>query len=252
MDRFRLRYRDQCDVLLMDDIQVLGRGEAVQEEFFHTLNDFFEKDQQVIVASDRMPKDIKSLEDRIRTRLEWGLIADIQMPDIETRVAILKYKAERKNILLPNEVVGHVARISKRSIRELEGNLNKVKMFSELQGLPIDLELAKRVLSTHDDVATITIDDIQKLVADHYKVRMPDLKSKTRTKPLVTARQVAMFLVKKHLDKSLVDIGRSFGGKDHTTVMNALRRIEDQLNKDSEIKRDIEELEGRIHNITGV
>ncbi|NJL26127.1 MAG: chromosomal replication initiator protein DnaA [Calothrix sp. SM1_5_4] len=252
MDRFRLRYRDQCDVLLMDDIQILGRGEAVQEEFFHTLNDFFEKDQQVIVASDRMPKDIKGLEDRIRTRLEWGLIADIQMPDIETRVAILKYKAERKNIMLPNEVIGHVARISKRSIRELEGNLNKIKMFSELQGLPIDLELAKRVLSTHDDVATITIDDIQKLVSDHYKVRMPDLKSKTRTKPLVVARQVAMYLVKKHLDKSLVDIGRSFGGKDHTTVMNALRRIEDQLNKDSEIKRDIEELEGRIHNITGV
>ncbi len=252
MDRFRLRYRDQCDVLLMDDIQILGRGEAVQEEFFHTLNDFFEKDQQVIVASDRMPKDIKGLEDRIRTRLEWGLIADIQMPDIETRVAILKYKAERKNIMLPNEVVGHVARISKRSIRELEGNLNKIKMFSELQGLPIDMDLAKRVLSSHDDVATITIDDIQKLVADHYKVRMPDLKSKTRTKPLVTARQVAMFLVKKHLDRSLVDIGRSFGGKDHTTVMNALRRIEDQLNKDSEIKRDIEDLEGRIHNITGV
>lgn len=252
MDRFRLRYRDKCDVLLMDDIQILGRGEAVQEEFFHTLNDFFEKDQQVIVASDRMPKDIKGLEDRIRTRLEWGLIADIQMPDIETRVAILKYKAERKHIMMPNEVISHVARISKRSIRELEGNLNKIKMFSELQGVPIDIELAKRVLSTHDDVATITIDDIQKLVADHYKVRLPDMKSKTRTKPLVVARQVAMYLVKKHLDKSLVDIGRSFGGKDHTTVMNALRRIDDQLNKDSEIKRDIEELEGRIHNITGV
>lgn len=252
MDRFRLRYRDKCDVMLMDDIQILGRGEAVQEEFFHTLNDFFEKDQQVIVASDRMPKDIKGLEDRIRTRLEWGLIADIQMPDIETRVAILKYKAERKSIPLANEVSSYVARISKRSIRELEGNLNKIKMFSELQGIPIDLDLAKRVLSVHDDVATITIDDIQKLVADHYKVRMPDMKSKTRTKPLVVARQVAMFLVKKHLDRSLVDIGRSFGGKDHTTVMNALRRIEDQLNKDSEIKRDIEELEGRIHNITGV
>ena len=252
MDRFRMRYRDKCDVLLMDDIQILGRGEAVQEEFFHTLNDFFEKDQQVIVASDRMPKDIKGLEDRIRTRLEWGLIADIQMPDIETRVAILKYKAERKHIMMPNEVIGHVARISKRSIRELEGNLNKIKMFSELQGVPIDIELAKRVLSTHDDVATITIDDIQKLVADHYKVRLPDMKSKTRTKPLVVARQVAMYLVKKHLDRSLVDIGRSFGGKDHTTVMNALRRIDDQLNKDSEIKRDIEELEGRIHNITGV
>lgn len=252
MDKFRVRYRDKCDVLLMDDIQVLGRGEAVQEEFFHTLNDFFEKDQQVIVASDRMPKDIKGLEDRIRTRLEWGLIADIQMPDIETRVAILKYKSERKNMMLPNEVVTYVARISKRSIRELEGNLNKVKMFSELQGLPIGLDLAKRVLTTHDDVATISIDDIQKMVADHFKIRMPDLKTATRTKPLVTARQAAMYLIKKHLDKSLVDIGRAFGGRDHTTVMNALRRIEDQLNKDSEIKRDIEELEGRIHNITGV
>jgi chromosomal replication initiator protein len=252
MDKFRLRYRDKCDVLLMDDIQILGRGEAVQEEFFHTLNDFFEKDQQVIVASDRMPKDIKGLEDRIRTRLEWGLIADIQMPDIETRVAILKYKAERKAIMLSNEVISYIARISKRSIRELEGNLNKIRMFSELQGLPIGLDLAKRVLSTHDDVATLTIDDIQKLVSDHYKVRIPDLKSKTRTRPLVVARQVAMWLVKKHLDRSLVDIGRSFGGKDHTTVMNALRRIEDALNKDPEIKRDIEDLEGRIHNITGV
>ncbi len=252
MDKFRLRYREKCDVLLMDDIQVLGRGEAVQEEFFHTLNDFFEKDQQVIVASDRMPKDIKGLEDRIRTRLEWGLIADIQMPDIETRVAILKYKSERKNMMLPNEVVSYVARISKRSIRELEGNLNKVKMFSELQGLPIGLDLAKRVLTTHDDIATLSVDDVVKLVSEHYEVRMPDMKSKTRTKPLVIARQAAMYLIKKHLDRSLVDIGRTFGGRDHTTVMNALRRIEDQLNKDSEIKRDIEELESRIHNITGV
>lgn len=252
MDKFRLRYRERCDVLLMDDVQVLARGETVQEEFFHTLNDFFEKGQQVVVASDRMPKDIKGLEDRIRTRLEWGLIADIQMPDIETRVAILRYKAERKNVFLPNDVVSYIARISKRSIREVEGNLNKVKMFSELQGLPINLELASRVLATHDDVATLSIDDIQKLVADHYKVRLPDLKSRTRTKPIVVARQLAMYLVKKHLDKSLVDIGRSFGGKDHTTVMNALRRIEDQQHKDSEIKRALEELEGRIHNITGV
>jgi chromosomal replication initiator protein len=252
MDKFRLRYRERCDVLLMDDVQILGRGEAVQEEFFHTLNDFFEKGQQVVVASDRMPRDIKGLEDRIRTRLEWGLIADIQMPEIETRVAILRYKAERKNLFLSNDVISYIARISRRSIRELEGNLNKVKMFSELQGLPINLELTQKVLNTHDDVATLSIDDIQKLVCDHFKVRIPDLKSRTRTKPLVTARQIAMYLVKKHLEKSLVDIGRSFGGKDHTTVMNALRRIEDQQHKDSEIKRSLEELEGRIHNITGV
>ena len=252
MDKFRVRYREKCDILLMDDIQILGRGEAVQEEFFHTLNDFFEKGQQVIVASDRMPKDIKGLEDRIRTRLEWGLIADIQMPDIETRVAILRYKAEKKSILLPNEVVHHIAKISKRSIRELEGNLNKVKMFSELQGIPITMDLVKRVLATHDDTAVITIEEIQRMTAEHFKVRLPDLKSKTRTKPLVTARQLAMYLVKKYLDKSLVDIGRAFGGKDHTTVINALRKIDDQLTKDSEIKKDLEELEMRIHNITGV
>lgn len=252
MDKFRLRFREQCDVLLMDDIQILGRGEAVQEEFFHTLNDFFEKGQQVVVASDRMPKDIKGLEDRIRTRLEWGLIADIQMPDIETRVAILKYKAEKRNIRLPNEVVNYIARISKRSIRELEGNLNKVKMFSELQGLDISMDLTKKVLNNHDDTTSITVDEIMKLAAQHYNVRVTDLKSRNRTKPLVTARQVSMYLVKKHLDKSLVDIGRAFGGKDHTTVMSALRRIQDQQTKNLDLKRDIEELEGRIHNITGV
>ncbi len=252
MDKFRLKYRDQCDILLMDDIQVLGRGEAVQEEFFHTLNDFFGKRQQVIVASDRMPKDIKGLEDRIRTRLEWGLIADIQMPDLETRVAILRYKAEKKSIRLPSEVSSYIAKISKRSIRELEGNLNKVKMFSDLQGLPISMDLAKNVLSTHDDTAVITIEEIQKIVADHFQINYRDLCSKSRTKPVVTARQIAMWLVKKHLDKSLVDIARAFNKKDHTTVMSALRKIDNQLNKDSEIKKYIEELEARIHNITGV
>lgn len=252
MDKFRKRYRDNCDILLMDDIQILGRGEAVQQEFFHTLNDFFEKGQQVVVASDRMPKDIHGLEDRIRTRLEWGLIADIQMPDIETRVAILKYKAERKAIHLPSDVVNYIGRISKRSIRELEGNLNKIKMFSELQGLPINIELAKRVLATHDDTTVITIEELQKIVANHFKIKVQDLKARSRTQPLVRARQVAMFLVKRHLDKSLVEIGRSFGGKDHSTVINALRRIESQLLKDSDLKRDIEEIETRIHNITGL
>lgn len=252
MDKFRLRYRERCDVLLMDDIQILGRGEAVQEEFFHTLNDFFEKGRQVVVASDRMPKDIKGLEDRIRTRLEWGLITDIQMPDIETRVAILRYKAEQRDLRIPDDVVGYIARISKRSIRELEGNLTKVKMFSELQGLEINHELAKRVLATHDDTATITVEDIQRLVADHYRVRVVDLKSKNRSQPLVIARQVAMFLIKKYLDKSLVEIGRAFGGKDHTTVINAIKRIESQLLKDSDLKKDLDELQSRIHNITGV
>lgn len=252
MHKFRRRYRESCDILLMDDIQILGRGEAVQEEFFHTLNDFFEKGHQVIVASDRMPKDIKGLEDRIRTRLEWGLIADITMPELETRVAILRYKAEKRGIRLPNEVVNYIARISKRSIRELEGNLNRVKMFSDLQGLEINLELAKKVLAVNDDTATLTSEDIMKLVSDHFKVRISDLKSRTRTKPIVVARQVTMWLIKKHQDKSLVEIGRLLGGKDHTTVINAIRRINLHLQKDSDLKRDIEDLEGRIHNITGL
>lgn len=252
MDKFKKKYRENCDLLLMDDIQVLGRGEAVQEEFFHTLNDFFEKGRQVVVASDRIPKDIKGLEDRIRTRLEWGLIADIQMPDIETRMAILRYKAEKRRILLPDEVVTYVAKISKRSIRELEGNLNKVKMFSELQGLPINLDITKKVLAVHDDSTTITIDEIQRLTAEHYKIRVVDLKSKTRNKPIVTARQMAMYLIKIHLDKSLVDIGRAFGSRDHTTVLNALRRTESQMSEDLDLKRDFDELQSRIHNITGV
>ena len=251
MDKFRLKYREKSDLLLMDDIQVLNRGEAVQEEFFHTLNDFFDKKQQVVVASDRMPKDIHGLEDRIRTRLEWGLIADIQMPDLETRVAILRYKAEMMQLNIPQEVITYIGRISKRSIRELEGNLNKVSMFSELQGLNLNLDLAKKVLATHDETMHITVAEIQKICANHYKVSIQDLKSRSRTRPLVTARQVAMFIIKKHLDKSLVDIGRAFC-KDHTTVMSALRRIDTQLSKDSDLKKDIDDIETRIHNITGV
>lgn len=252
MDKFRTKYREECDILLIDDIQILGRTEAVQEEFFHTLNHFFEQRRQIVVASDKMPKEINGLADRIRTRLEGGLIADIQMPEIETRVAILRYKAERKNIQLPEDVVQYIARLSKRSIRELEGNLNKLKMFTELRGLQISLQLAKEVLGSHDDTANISVEEIQKMVGAHFKIRMADLKSSSRYKPIVTARQVAMFLIKKYLNKSLQDIGRAFGGRDHTTVINALRKIENQLTQNSDLKNDINELERQIQNITGV
>ncbi len=253
MDKFRQRYREKCDVLLMDDIQVLGRGEQIQEEFFYTLNALFERGKQVVVASDRMPKDIKGLADRVRTRLEWGLVTDIQMPHEETRVAILRFKAEERGIMIPDDAVQYIARISKRSIRELEGNLNKVRMFTELQGIPISEDVARKILANHSsDNAQMTTEDIQKLVATHYGVRVPDLKAPTRTKPIVTARQMAMYLAKKVLDKSLMDIGRSFGDRDHTTVINAIRRIENQLEKDADLKKDLDELETRIHNITGV
>ncbi|MEN0057840.1 MAG: chromosomal replication initiator protein DnaA [Bdellovibrio sp.] len=252
MDKFRQKYRENSDILLVDDVQFIARGEAVQEEFFHTVNSFIDTRKQVILASDRMPKDIHGLEDRSRTRLERGLIADITMPDLETRIAILRYKAEKFNVRLPEDVVNYIARISKRSIRELEGNLKKVKMFSELQGLPIDGELVRRILSHHETQSTISVEDVMKLVADHYKVRVLDLKSSTRAKPIVVPRQIAMYLIKKFLDKSLVDIGKAFGGKDHTTVMNALDRVKSLQATDQDISKDIEELEQRIHNITGV
>lgn len=252
MDKFRQKYRENSDILLVDDVQFIARGEAVQEEFFHTVNSFIDSRKQVILASDRMPKDIHGLEDRSRTRLERGLIADITMPDLETRIAILRYKAEKYNIRLPEDVVNYIARISKRSIRELEGNLKKVKMFSELQGLPIDFELVKRILSHHETHSTISVEEIMKIVADHFKVRILDLKSSTRAKPIVVPRQIAMYLIKKFLDKSLVDIGKAFGGKDHTTVMNALDRVKSLQAADQDFSKDIEDLETRIHNITGV
>ncbi len=252
MHKFRKKYRDRSDILIMDDIQILGKGEVIQQEFFHTLNEYLETGRQVIVASDRMPKDIKDFEDRIRTRLEWGLIADIQMPDVETRVAILNYKAEKMSIPMPAEVVNYIAKISRRSIRELEGNLKKVKMVSELQGLRLTLDLCKKVLSHHDSKSTVTVEDVLKLVGSHFTIKLQDLKGKSRTKPILTARQVGMYLIKKHLDKSLVEIGKIFGGKDHTTVLNAIRKIENAQKDNAEIRKDIDDLNRKIHNLTGV
>ncbi|MCK6599723.1 MAG: chromosomal replication initiator protein DnaA, partial [Bdellovibrionaceae bacterium] len=252
MDKFRLKYRENSDILLVDDVQFIGKGEAVQEEFFHTINTFIDRKKQVILASDRMPKDIIDLEDRNRTRLERGLIADITMPDLETRIAILRYKAEKYNVRMSEDVVNHIARISKRSIRELEGNLKKVKMFSELQGLQIDYELVKRILSNHETQTMISVEEILRIVSDHFKVKIQDLKSTTRAKQIVVPRQIAMHLIKKFLDKSLVDIGKAFGGKDHTTVMNAIERVKHLQSTDQDMFKNIEELETRIHNITGV
>lgn len=252
MDKFRQKYRENSDVIVVDDVQYIGRGEAVQEEFFHMINSFIEKKKQVVLASDRMPKDILGLEDRSRTRLERGLIADITMPDLETRLAILRYKSESYNIRLSEDTVQYIAKISKKSIRELEGNLKKIKMFSELQGLNITLELARKVLAHHENTVTISVEEIQRIVAEFYKIRVTDLKSANRSRPIVVPRQIAMYLIKRFLDKSLVDIGKAFGGKDHTTVINSLTKIENLQNKDPQFKNDIDELVNQIHNVTGL
>lgn len=252
MDQFQQKYRESYDVLLVDDIQLLGKGDATREEFFHTLNTFIDRRKQIILASDRMPKDIMNLEDRNRTRLERGLIADITMPDLETRVAILRYKAEQFNIRIPEDAVQYIARISKRSIRELEGNLKKVKMFSELQGLSIDYDLVKKILANHETHSSISMEEIVKLTADHFGVKITDLKSSTRAKPIVVPRQICMYLIKKFLDKSFMEIGKAFGGKDHTTVMNAISRVKHLQSVDQDIFKNVEELETHIHNITGL
>ncbi len=252
MDKFRQKYRENSDVIVVDDVQYIGRGEAVQEEFFHMINSFIEKKKQVVLASDRMPKDILGLEDRSRTRLERGLIADITMPDLETRLAILRYKSENYNVRLSEDTVQYIAKISKKSIRELEGNLKKIKMFSELQGLSINLELARKVLAHHENTVTISIEEIQRIVSEYYKIRVTDLKSTSRARPIVVPRQIAMYLIKRFLDKSLVDIGKAFGGKDHTTVINSLDKVESLQNKDPQFKNDIDELVNQIHNVTGL
>lgn len=252
MDQFQQKYRESYDVLLVDDIQLLGKGDSTREEFFHTLNSFIDRRKQIILASDRMPKDIMNIEDRNRTRLERGLIADITMPDLETRIAILRYKAEQFNIRVPEDAVNYIARISKRSIRELEGNLKKVKMFSELQGLQIDYDLVKKILANHETHSSISVEEIVKMTADHFNVKVTDLKSSTRAKPIVVPRQICMFLIKKFLDKSYMEIGKVFGGKDHTTVMNAISRVKHLQATDQDIFKNVEELETHIHNITGL
>jgi len=252
MDKFRQKYRENSDILVVDDVQYIGRGEAVQEEFFHTINTFIEKKKQVILASDRMPKDILGLEDRSRTRLERGLIADITMPDLETRIAILRYKAEKFNLRMSEDTVQYIAKISKKSIRELEGNIKKIKMYSELQGLTINLELARKVLAHHENSVAISVEEVMRIVSEYFKVRISDLKSSSRAKPIVVPRQIAMYLIKRFLDKSLVEIGKTFGGRDHTTVISSLEKVESLQSTDPQYKNDIDELVNQIHNVTGL
>ncbi len=246
MQAFKEKFRDSCDILLVDDIQIIGKGSAVQDEFFYTLNTFLENSKQVVIASDRMPKELGGIEDRIKTRFEWGVIADIQVPCIETRIAILKSKIARKNLLVPEDVIEYIASISKKSVRELEGNLNKLKMFSELRGIGFSMDLAQKILACHEDTKTLTIDEIQKHVCQHYKIRFQDIKSKSRKKEILLPRQVAMSLAKDILNTSLTNVGRAFGGRDHSTVLNALKKVDTLRQKNSNFDREIKSLTARI------
>jgi chromosomal replication initiator protein len=232
---FRERYRS-VDVLLVDDIQFIAGKEGTQNEFFHTFNALYDAQKQIVISSDCPPHEIPSLEERLRSRFEWGLIADIQQPDLETKVAILKKKAETEGIPLPDNVALYIAGKIKSNIRELEGSLIRLIAYASLTGREISLNLAQDVLRNvlqHDDRA-VTIEIIQKFVADYYQLKLAELKSRNNSKSVALPRQVAMYLCKSLTNASLPEIGRSFGGKHHSTVIHSIRKIEDLRQRDAD------------------
>jgi chromosomal replication initiator protein len=240
---FRTRYRT-IDLLLIDDIQFISGKERTQEEFFHTFNDLYESRKQIIVSSDCPPKDIPEIEERLRSRFEWGLIADIQPPDFETRVAILKKKAALERIQLPDDVAYLIAGRVKSNIRELEGSLTRMIAFCAITGREMSVDLAQEVLANlwGEEEKIITIEQVQRKVCELFGLKTSDLKAKTRTKTIAFPRQVAMYLARQLTHASLAEVGRAFGGKDHTTVLHAVDKIRTLLNDDPKLRRTIDTL----------
>jgi chromosomal replication initiator protein len=232
---FRERYRS-VDVLLVDDVQFLAGKEGTQTEFFHTFNALYDAQKQIVISSDCPPHEIPSLEERLRSRFEWGLIADIQPPDIETKVAILKKKAETEGIPLPDNVAIYIAGKIKSNIRELEGSLIRLIAYASLTGREISLPLAQDVLRNvlQNDDKAITIEIIQKFVSEYYQLKLGELKSRNNSKSIAMPRQIAMYLCKNLTTASLPEIGKSFGGKHHSTVIHSIRKIEDLRQKDGD------------------
>ena len=237
---FKERYRN-VDLLLIDDIQFLAGKERTQEEFFHTFNALYESQKQIVITSDCPPRDIPTLEERLRSRFEWGLIADIQPPDLETKVAILKKKAEAENLQIPEDVAHFVAERVRSNIRELEGSLIRLLAYASLTGRPIDLAMAQDTLKDlmDDRARTVSIEAIQKHVANHFHIKTIELKSRNNSKHISFPRQVAMYLCKRLTEKSLPAIGGAFGGKHHTTVIHAIRKIEAMRERDKEFARTL-------------
>ena len=247
-DDFRNKYRN-VDVLLIDDIQFLAGKESTQEEFFHTFNALHEENKQIVISSDRPPKEIPTLEDRLRSRFEWGLITDITPPDLETRIAILRKKAKAEGLDIPNEVMLYIANQIDTNIRELEGALIRVVAYSSLENKDITADLAAEALksiipSTKPKV--ITVHDIQKVVGEHYGVKLEDFAAKKRTKSIAFPRQIAMYLSRELTDLSLPKIGEEFGGRDHTTVIHAHDKISKMIQTDTQFQREIQELQEKL------
>jgi chromosomal replication initiator protein len=243
---FRNKYRT-VDVLLIDDIQFWEGKPSTQEEFFHTFNVLYEAQKQIVATSDSHPKEIK-LEERLKNRFEMGLITDIQEPDLETRIAILRKKAESEGVLVPNEVTAFIANHAKINIRELEGSMLRVMAFASLTKQEITLEMTKEVLkdSLPNEDRRISVDSIQRVVAERYNCRFSDMKSKKRTKQIAFPRQIAMYLSRELTSHSLSEIGAAFGGKDHTTIIHAYEKIEDLLTTDITLLSEVNSLKKQM------
>jgi chromosomal replication initiator protein len=243
MNKFKEKHRS-VDVLLIDDIHFIAGKESTQEEFFHTFNTLYDAHKQIVVSSDRPPKEIQSLEERLVTRFEWGLVTDIQPPDFETRMAILRKKSERDSIILPDDVYYFLAEKIKSNIRELEGALIRVVAYAKLVGSEISVDMVKDVLKDmiREGEKKITIDMIQKRVCEYFDIKASDMKAKKRSRGIAYPRQIAMYLARQLTDYSLPEIGEYFGGRDHTTVMHAC----DKIQKDLKVKSGLAELVDRL------
>jgi chromosomal replication initiator protein len=249
MTSFRDKFRN-VDVLLVDDIQFLAQKERTQEEFFHTFNALHESMKQIVIASDRPPKELAEIEDRLRSRFEWGLIADIQPPDLETKVAILQKKAESEKVLLATDLALYIASNVRTNVRELEGALIRLIAYCSLTGAEISLITAQQVLKNFIDsqARKITIDAIQKAVAEQFGLRVNEIKAKSNSRAIVFPRQIAMYLAKQMTEASLPEIGRQFGGKHHTTVMHSVDKIEEQRESDKDLNRLLNKLTETLNN----
>ena len=248
MPAFHRFYRS-ADVLLIDDIHILAGKERTQEEFFHTFNELYEHQKQIVVSSDSTPKSTPGLVDRLRSRFEWGLMVDIQPPDVETKMAILDKKAELEGVTLPEDVRVYIATKTKSNVRELEGALVKLVAFSSVMGTPITLAMAQQVLKhlIPGQEKRITMDAVLRAVADQFQLQPAQLKQKTNTQKIVFPRQIAMYLIKELTHSSLPEIGRMFGGKHHTTVLHSIQKIDEQRQKDADLNRLIHTVIDTIH-----
>jgi chromosomal replication initiator protein len=247
MDEFRNKFR-KMDILLIDDIQFMAGKEATQEEFFHTFNALYESHKQIVVTSDKFPKDIPGLEERLRSRFEWGLIADIQPPDIETKIAILKKKSDMNAITLPDDVALFLASSATSNVRELEGMLIRLGAYASLTGSEVTLNMARDILKDIivEKTKEITVEMIQKHVADHFKIKVAELKSDKRLKTFVVPRQIAMFICRELTKSSYPEIGEKFGGTDHSTIIHSVKKVEKLMTSDLQIKSVVENLRKQL------